>query len=215
MAQNAKGAGVMLSLKALAKETILSPRSAAEKIIGYGLPAKAVWTALALVVVLNAMIYALTSIVSLSFIAPEMLDTLMGDPMFRATVLLASQPWLYGVLLVAAMVISATVLVWIGQMMGGQARLMTMLPLIVWLQGLRAAAQLVVLGLVLILPGMADLVSLLFGLYGLWILVNFIDVSQGWRSLGKSMVTMFIAGFGFMFGLSLFLLLIGAGSLGL
>ena len=205
----------MLSLKDLAVETVLSPRSAAEKIVSLRLPSDVVWTGLALVVILNAIIYAVTSMVSLSFLDADTIEFLLGDPLFRASLLMASQPWLYALLLVAAITISAMVLVWIGQMMGGQARLADLLPLIVWLQGLRAIAQVFVLVLVVLLPGLADMVSLLIGLYGLWILVNFVDVAQGWRSLGKSFVTMLIAGFGFMFGLSLFLLLIGAGSMGL
>lgn len=205
----------MLSLKDLAVETVLSPRSAAEKIVSLRLPSDVVWTGLALVVILNAIVYAVTSMVSLSFLDADTIEFLLGDPLFRASLLMASQPWLYALLLVAAITISAMVLVWIGQMMGGQARLADLLPLIVWLQGLRAIAQVFVLVLVVLLPGLADMVSLLIGLYGLWILVNFVDVAQGWRSLGKSFVTMLIAGFGFMFGLSLFLLLIGAGSMGL
>lgn len=190
----------MLPLKALAKETVLSPRTAAEKILSLTPPREVVWTALALVAVLNTIMF------SASLTLLEARDGIVSG---------LNLPFLYLALMVSAMVIGSMVLAWIGQIMGGQATLMQLLPLVIWLQALRAAAQLAVLLLIVILPGLADMVSLIIGLYGLWILANFIDVAQGWRSIGKSIMTMLIAGFGFAFGLSVFLLLIGAGSMGL
>jgi hypothetical protein len=189
----------MVSLKDLAIETIRTPRSAAEKILGLSLRSEVIWTALALVAVLNALLF------SASITLLETRDGIVSG---------LNLPFLYLALMVAAMVIGSMVLSWIGQVMGGRATLMQLLPLVIWLQALRAAAQLGVIVLVLVLPGLADLISLMIGLYGLWILANFIDVAQGWRSLGKSIISMLIAGFGFAFGLSLFLLLIGAGGTG-
>jgi hypothetical protein len=189
----------MFPFKELAIETIRTPRNAAEKILSQSFRSEAVWTALALVAVLNALLFSASI---------TLLETRGG---FASGINL---PFLYLALMVAAMVIGSMVLSWIGQVLGGRAKLMDLLPLVVWLQALRAAAQLGVMILMLIQPGLADLLSLAIGLYGLWILANFIDVAQGWRSLGKSIISMLIAGFGFAFGLSLFLLLIGAGGTG-
>ncbi|WP_420567318.1 YIP1 family protein [Thalassovita sp.] len=189
----------MIPLKELAIETIRTPRKSAERILSLELRPEAIWTALALVAVLNALLFSASV---------TLLEARVG------IVSGFNLPFLYLALMVAVMVIGSMVLAWIGQLMGGRARLMDLLPLVIWLQALRAAAQLGVIVVIFVLPGLADMVSLMVGLYGLWILVNFIDVAQGWQSLGKSIVTMLIAGFGFAFGLSLFLLLIGAGGTG-
>jgi hypothetical protein len=189
----------MIPIKELAIETIRTPRLAAERILSLSLRPEVVWTALALVAVLNALLF------SASITLLETRDGFVSG---------INLPFLYLALMVAAMVIGSMVLVWIGQVLGGRAKLMQLLPLVIWLQALRAAAQLGIIVLIFIVPGLADMLSLVIGLYGLWILANFIDVAQGWKSLGKSIISMLIAGFGFAFGLSLFLLLIGAGGTG-
>ena len=190
---------LQIDFKSLITETVTAPRSAAERVLALGLGKESLGLLVALVAVVNTILYSL----SLSlFESSTGVQTGMNLPI------------LYLMILTSVIVLGAVVLRWVGQMFGGQASLGQLLSLIVWLQVMRAIAQAGLLVLTLILPGLANMVALVLGLFGLWIMVNFLDVAQGWNSLGKSFLVMVLAGGGFVFGLSLFMLLIGASPMG-
>lgn len=186
-------------LKSLAVTSVTAPRIAAARLLDLRLPSEVIWTLLALVVVVNTILYSLSITL---FEATSGVVTGMNLPV------------LYLALLAAAVVIGAIVLRWLGQALGGQATLNQILVVLVWLQALRAVAQLGLLVLMALVPALANLVAIGLGLLGLWLLANFLDVAQGWNSLGKSVLVMVLAGVGFVLGLSLFMLLIGATAMG-
>ncbi len=192
--------GVTLGLKDMVIESVTRPRDGAARILAMPLSREAVGTGFALVAVVNTILY------SLSIMLFEATTGMMTG---------MNVPALYLALLSAAMLVGALAISWIGRAMGGRATVMQILPLVVWLQALRALAQLGLIGAMLIAPGLANALSVGIGLFGLWLMANFLDVAQGWKSLGKSFLVMVLTGLGFVFGLSLFMALVGATAMGM
>lgn len=185
-------------LSGLALETIQSPRAAAQKIMNLNLGRDVLWTGLGLVAALNAMIYS----VSLLFA-----DTTLLPPLF-------ANPILFFLIVTGVLVITIHAFHWTGQMLGGQGDLADLLALLVWLQALRAVAQAIVLLLMLLAPVLGQLFSLVVGVLGLWITVNFISEAQGKPGLGHGIAVLVLSAVGIVFGLMILVALIGAGSLG-
>ncbi|MCX7565448.1 YIP1 family protein [Sulfitobacter sp. F26169L] len=186
------------ALKSLALETIQSPRSAAQKIMSLHLSRDVLWTGLALVAVINAIIYSFSLFLS---------DTSVLPPIF-------SNPILFFVIITGLLVLSVHAFYWTGRAMGGQGDLGDLLALLVWLQGLRAVAQLVMFVLILLSPLLAQLFSLAIGVLGLWITVNFITEALRLPSLMYGVGVLILAAVGLMIGLMIFIGLIGLGAMG-
>ncbi|MFP4274875.1 MAG: YIP1 family protein [Paracoccaceae bacterium] len=184
----------------LALETIRAPRSAAAQLIGLGLPRELLWTALALVVILNALIFTLTNMVS---------------PPPAEMPMVVMEPLPFALLLGAALVASIFALFWVGRGLGGQARLDDLMVLLIWLQSLRVALQLALLVLMPVVPALASLIVLAASILGIWILVNFVDVAQGFDSLLKSLGVLILSTLGMAIALSLVLSLFGGAILGI
>ncbi len=195
------GAGrVTQTLKDMVVLSVTKPREAATRILALPLGTEALWTAFALVAVINTLLYSLSITL---FEASTGMKTGMNVPA------------LYLALLSAAMLGGAMAIAWIGRALGGKATLMRILPLVIWLQVLRAIAQLGLIVAMLVAPGLANALSVGVGLYGLWLMANFLDVAQGWKSLGKSFLVMVLTGLVFVFALSLFMALVGATAMGM
>ncbi|MDX1780022.1 MAG: YIP1 family protein [Thalassovita sp.] len=186
--------------KQLVIETLRDPRHAARIILSLRLETSVLWTALALIVVLNAILNGLT--VPLLAV-PDLMPVAF------------TSPWLFAMILGGGIVIGIFVLTWVGRMLGGRAELADMLALVTWLQALRLAVQAVVFVLFFVSPGLGDVLALIAGLWGIWITVAFIDEAQKFGSILKSIMVLVISMLGVAFGLSFFLLLIGASSAGM
>ncbi|SEP57995.1 YIP1 family protein [Thalassovita taeanensis] len=186
--------------QALTAQTLRDPRGAARTLLALRLNTSVLWPALALIAVLNAVLHGFTL---LTLPSPQMLPGVLGSPL------------LFALFLAGGMVISTFLLTWIGQALGGKAQLDEILVLVVWVQMLRLALQAVVVLLYFVLPGLADLAAIVAGIFGLWIMINFMDEAQGFGSIGKSILVLVLATLGVGFGLSVFLLLLGATAMGL
>jgi len=187
-------------LKQLALDTLRSPRDAARQILDMRLDSPVLWTALALIVVLNA---------SLNGITIPLLPLPETVPMIFAA------PWMFAIVLGGGIVISTFLLTWVGRMLGGRAELFDILALIMWPQALRLVVQAAVFVLFFFSTLLSDLIALAAGLYGLWITIAFLDEAQGFGSVLKTIMVLVLTMLGVAFGLSFFLLLIGASSAGL
>lgn len=186
--------------KQLAIDTLRNPRSAARQILALRLDTSLLWTALALIVVLNAILNGVTLPL---MVVPDMVPAAFASP------------WMFAMILGGGIVIGTFILTWIGQMMGGKAQLADMLALVVWLQGLRLVVQAVVFLLFFAVPMLSDILALVAGLWGIWITVAFIDEAQGFNSIFKAIMVLVASMLGIAIGLSFFLLLIGASSVGM
>lgn len=179
----------------LIAQTLFSPRTAADRVMALRLPREWLWMALALMSVLNGIVYSL----SLQLNPPHNPQTLeMVPPAFQS-------PALFTIFLLGALVITVMMLTWVGRSLGGVAEVQQILALIVWMQVLRLGVQLLLLVLMLALPVAGLALVLVASLWGLVILVAFIDHAHGFKSGFKAIAVILLAGLGMVVGLSLFL----------
>ncbi len=183
----------------LVQTTLRSPRAAAEQIIGWNLSRDVLWTALALVAILNTFVIILL----IQLAKPDMpLPGYFNTPLA-----------LY-VLLTGVLVIYVHAIYWAGLAVGGQGTLADVLALVVWLQVLRAIAQVGVLVLTVLLPQIAILLSLAVAIWGLWILLNFITTALKLPTIGHAVTVIVIGAVGLVLGLGILLAVIGVAAQG-
>lgn len=186
------------ALKDLALETIQSPRTAAQKIISLNLSRDVLWSGLVLVACLNSIIYSFSLFMGDISVLPSL---------FR-------NPLLFFVMVGGVLVLTVHAFYWTGRAMGGQGDLGDLLVLLVWLQGLRAVAQAFMFVLILVSPGIGQLFSLIIGVLGIWITVNFITEALRLPGLLHGVGVLVMAAVGIVFGLVILAGLIGIGTLG-
>lgn len=184
-------------LVALVVETVRRPADAARRILGWRIDSSLLWMGFALTVVLNTLLFHVSSL-----IYPVPSGAIALPALF-------SSPFLYAVVMAGGLLLSALVLTRIGTLLGGTGRFDDVLTLLVWLQVLRLAAQVVVLVLMVVLPAFAALVTMAIGLLSLWILMNFINAVHGFDSLGRSFLALVLSILGISVALSILLALFG------
>lgn len=183
---------------ALALETVQSPRTAAQKIIALQLSRDMLWTGLAFVAAINAIIYSFSLFTGDASVLPALLRN----------------PVMFYVIISGLLIVSIHAFYWTGHAMGGEGDLGDLLALLVWLQALRAVGQAIMFVLIIVSPAIAQLFSLGVGLLGLWITVNFITEALRLPTLMRGVGVIIVAAMGMVVGLMLLIGLIGAGTLG-
>ena len=185
-------------LAALVLETVRRPADAARRILGWRIERPVLWMGFALTVVLNTLLFHVTSL-----IYPVPSGAIAVPALF-------SSPFLYAAVKGAGLLLMALVLTRIGARLGGVGRFEDVLTLLVWLEMLRLAAQVVVLVLMGVLPAFAvALVTMAIGLLSLWILMNFINAVHGFDSLGRSYLALVLTILGLIVVLSMLLAVFG------
>ncbi|WP_324754533.1 Yip1 family protein [Roseovarius sp. Pro17] len=179
----------------LFRQTLSAPRAAADRIMGLDLPRRWLWTALALMGVLNGIVYSLFLQVGGP---PDPGTTPLIPPALQS-------PALFTMFLLGALVITVMTLTWVGKAMGGKAEVPQILALIAWLQVLRLAVQLALLVLMLALPLAGLVLVVVASVWGLVILVVFIDRAHGFENIFKAVAVIILAFLGMLIGLSAFL----------
>ncbi|MDR9484216.1 MULTISPECIES: Yip1 family protein [Sediminimonas] len=190
-------------LVALVVETVRRPADAARRILAWRIASSLLWMGFALTVVLNTLLFHISSL-----IYPMPSGAIAVPALF-------SSPFLYAAVMGGGLLLMALVLTQVGKMLGGVGRFEDVLTLLVWLQALRLAAQVIVLVLMALLPAFAALVTMAIGLLSLWILMNFINAVHGFDSLGRSFMALVLAILGISVGLSMLLALFGGVSVGM
>lgn len=186
------------ALRDLALETIQSPRSAAQKIMALNLSRDVLWSSLVLVAAINSIIYSFSLFLG---------DTSMLPALF-------SNPLLFFMIVTGVLILMVHGFYWTGRAIGGQGDLGDLLALMVWLQALRAVAQAVMFVLLLVAPVLGQLFSLIVGVLGLWITVNFITEALRLPSVMHAVGVLVLAAVGIAFGLVILAGLIGLGAMG-
>ncbi len=155
----------------LAQTTLRSPRAAARMIAALPLGREVIWTSLALVAALNALVIS-----AMFVIAPPA----MALPSYFQS------PLVLFALLAGLMVLYVHALSWVGRALGGQGAAAPLLAAVVWLQALRLCAQLGILlnfvAELLHLPGLFHAAAVLAGaalgvLLGLGLLLSLIGLT--------------------------------------
>lgn len=178
----------------LVVQSVTNPKEAAERVLSWRLEPAVLWQGLALVAIVNAILSTLSNL-----IAP-MPDALSG---------LMFSPLVFAVIVAAGLVGTVFVLTWIGGVLGGTGGFNDMMALLIWLQVLRALAQVVLLVLLMAMPVLATFFVLFVTVATLWIFINFVQVGLGLRSIGQAIAVVIAAAAGLVLGLSLLLSLFG------
>ncbi len=184
----------------LALRTITEPRVVASELVAMNFERRILWLALFLVVVLNTLIYQLSLIIAPP---PETLPSFFTSPVPFAG------------LVGAGLVLSVYALTFAGRFLGGKAKLEQIMTLLIWLQYLRFAVQVIMILLMPVLPGLAGLLVFAASLYGMWLLLQFVDVAHGYNSLFTSFGALVFAAIAIMLGVAILLSLIGVQNMGL
>lgn len=191
-------------VRQLVLQTLTDPVSAAYGLMGMALPARALWMALALMAVLNSMIYSLS-----------LRGAGAADPDAAALMPIAFQsPILFAGLLFGALAATVFALFWVGQLMGGTARLEDLLVLVAWLQVLRLGLQIVVTVVALAIPGLAAMLVFAGSIWGLYILLGFITAAHDFDSWLRAAGVLIVAMLAMAFGLTLILMMVGVRGMG-
>lgn len=188
-----------VSWPALAVLTLRDPKQAAALIMGMDLPRDVLWTAVALVAVLNTI---LSSVSNMIFPVPAPLAGLVTNPL------------VFFVIVLGGLLLTVYSIFWVGRMLGGQGEVGDLLALIVWLQVLRTVAQVAVLVALVAAPVLASFLVLIAGVATIWIFVNFVNVGLQLNSAMLAVVVVILGAVVLIIGLTIFLSAIGVSSIG-
>jgi len=183
----------------LVRQTLFEPRDAAQRIVSSGLSARDGWLALALMAVLNTLVYSLSA--RLNPPADPAMSEMMGPAL--------GAPLVFAAALFAALALTAVAFMQAGRALGGTATTTDMLVLLAWMQALRLMVQVVLVVLALAMPALAGIVVIVAAVWGLWILLAFMAEAHGFESLWRAAGALAIAFAGLVFGLSLLFSLVG------
>lgn len=183
----------------LLQRSLLDPAGAARVVIDGRPPRRPLWLALVLVTCLGVLIAAAVD-------GPEIVIPLGAEND------LVIPPFPYAAILGASLVVTVVALYWTGRALGGTGSFADALAVVVWLEVVAIAVRIVQIVILLILPPLAAVASILGLGILLWCLVNFVNELHGFRSLGRSVLTLVLAAVGIFVGLSLILALIGIGA---
>ena len=182
------------SLGSLIRTSLTDPQAVARELMAMNLGRDALWTGLGLIAVINTFLILLVL-----QIAPPTVEL----PSYF------DRPLVLFVLIAGLTVVFVHAMYWAGLSVGGQGSLMDVLAIVVWIQVLRAMAQVAVLVLSLALPPLGALLSLVVAAWGLWIFLNLLTAALNLPSLWRAAAVLLIAGVGLVLGLGLLLGLIG------
>lgn len=183
----------------LALLTLRNPHAASQVILSWNMPKEALWTAVALVSVIITILSTLSNMI---FPVPAPLSAIVGNP------------FVYFLVAAGGFVATVHAIYWTGRMLGGRGAVEDLMVLLLWLQALRAAAQVVVLVLLVLAPALATFLVLFVAAATLWVFVHFISVGLQLNSIFRALVVLFVGAAVLVTGLSFFLSLIGVSALG-
>ncbi|MBR9844347.1 MAG: hypothetical protein GYB25_14395 [Rhodobacteraceae bacterium] len=186
--------------KDLFRETILDPAEAGRRIMALNMPVNAGWMLLGLATVLNTLLFFTMDAL---FPAPDAL------PFLFLTV-----PWRVALTMFVAVSVSVVALALSGRILDGQGRFGDLLAMVAWLQMMRVALQVVTILLTLFAPLIGALLAFGAGIYGIWILIQFVNVAQGFKSIGKAVMNVVLTMVALVMILSLLLSVMGVAMIG-
>lgn len=176
----------------LAWQSVTAPREVAALLLSIRPSREALWTAFALVVVLNALVFSISVVV-----------TPVAAPM------LLSSPAVFLVLQAVALAGSILAFTWIGRLMGGRGHVEEIALLMIWMQGLRVLVQTFVILVAPLSAMLAGVVIMLSTAVGVWIAVNFLDEAHDLGGPLRALAVLVLGVLAMAFGLSLLLTLAG------
>jgi len=181
--------------------SIAEPTETARKVVARDVPREALWTALALVAVLNVILIA----------AAQMLSPVHGAMQEQA---IALSPFGLAAIIGIFLVLFVFGTFYAGQIMGGTGTLPGTLAIVVWFQSVSLTLEAIQLVLVILSPSIAALYGLLSMGALVWCFMNFVNVLHGFNNLGKALAAIFFALVGTALIAGILLTLLGLGPVG-
>lgn len=181
--------------------SIMEPSDTARKVVAMNVPRDALWTALALVAVLNVIL-----VVLLQMMSPAPVG--FNEQAF------ALSPFAFVAIIGVFLVLFVFGTFYAGKIMGGAGTLTSSLAIIVWFQSVSLTLEAIQLVLVLISPAIASIFGLLSLGALIWCFVNFVNVLHGFENLGKAIVAIFLALTGTALLAGIVLAILGVGPAG-
>ena len=188
-------------LRFLLMKTVYAPAEAARFIAALKVPSETGWVAMLLGAIVNTFAYSLNLA----------LFPIPAD--FPLPVV--ESPIQYLILTFSMSVMFVFTFFWIGQILGGKARLSTLVLMMAWLMLVYGLANFFLLFLIVLVPFLGSITSFVVLFYSLWILLVFLKIAHGFPNMGKSVVTIVLSLFGMLVGLSIFFSAIGITALGI
>ena len=190
----------MNALIFLALQTLKKPGEAARSILLLNLSKEAIWTALFLIIVLNAAFYTLMNLLFPLTAELAFLKLSTGSYIAVST----------GLTVLFALFLSLT-----GRWMGGEGRFQPLLILLIWLQAIQLVLQVAVVALTLLTPLLGSLLGLGGNLLLLFVLLHFVSEAHGFASLWRAAAVVLLATVLLFFALLFIVALIGPATIGL
>lgn len=188
-----------ISFPELAVLTLRDPKTAAQTVVSWNVPREAIWTAIALISVIVTILSTLSNMI---FPVPPPLNAIV------------SNPFMYFAIAAGGFVATVYAIYWAGRLLGGEGNPQELMILLLWLQALRAVAQVAVLIALIMAPVVASFLVLFIGVATLWIFVHFISVGLHLNSLLRAVVVLFVGAIALMAGLTFLLSLVGVSAIG-
>jgi hypothetical protein len=160
--------------------TIVDPAVAAQRALDLRVSLPTLWTALALVAVLNVLMLALLQAVSPA-------QTVMQEQGMVLT------PFSYAAIITVFLFLLVYTLYHIGRMMGGQGTVEDSLTIVVLFQCVAVALEAVQVVLVVISPPIAGIFGLISLAIMLRCILNFVNVMHRFENLGKAFLAVLFA----------------------
>lgn len=188
-----------LKLPDLALLTLKDPKAAADIILGWRLSKEAIWTAIALVSVVITLFSTLSNMIM---------------PVPTPLAVIVSNPFIYFVIAAGGFIATVYSVFWAGRFLGGQGQINDLMVLLLWLQALRAVAQVVIIVTMLLAPVLASFLVLFVAVATLWIFVQFINAGLRLNSMLKALAALVIGAVALIVASSFLLSLLGVSALG-
>lgn len=194
-----------LTWRDLLIDTVRDPESAGRAVMAVSMSRRDIWLSVAAVAALNAVFSGL-----LGMLSPA------PPPDAQAMPVIALSPLPQALLIGGLLVLLAHVLTWVGRMrlFGGTGQIDDLLKLMVWMQLVAMVLQAVNLVVLLAMPVVGSILVVVIVMVMLRVLASFVKVGHGFDSMGAAALVLVASFIGMVVGLSLFLMLIGVGNLG-
>ncbi|MGR3453359.1 Yip1 family protein [Pseudooceanicola sp.] len=187
-------------LRRMVVESLVRPRAAGEELLSLPLRRDALWMWLALLSVLNGILYSLT--------LPSEAELGMSIPPFVAS------PIILSIFVAVIMLLMTWFFTMAGRMLGGRGDFGGMLQVTCWLQSLRLGFQIIVTLFATLTPGLGGLLAFVGGIWSLYILANFLTAVHRFETPMRAIGVMVIGVIGVAFAMTFILTLFGAGPSG-
>jgi hypothetical protein len=190
----------MTGLLGMIRDSIATPRTAAERVLSLHPSSTELVMAVALVAALDAILAGLTGV------------GIILIPSADGTMEQFLPPFAHAAALVALLLLFAGAFQASGQVLGGRGRFSASLSIVVWLEVVSLAIQAAQALVLFLVPQLASFAAIGGAAILLWCLVHFMRALHGFQGLGRTILAILLASLGAALALSVLLAILGIGA---